>query len=157
VLVPIFRVLNEMYYIVAERGQGMSKVKNIMVCVTQQRTCERLIRRGAEIRDEHEGELFVIHVAKEGWNFLGKTKEGDALEYLFQKAKDYGATLSVIRSQDTLQTLKELTEKNNIDLIVLGESNENSENNNVVSNLGKRLKSGITYEIVPTKHKRKVV
>lgn len=25
--------------------------KNIMVCVTQQKSCERLISRGAEIRD----------------------------------------------------------------------------------------------------------
>lgn len=135
----------------------MSEVKNIMVCVTQQKTCDRLIRRGAEIRDENNGELFVIHVAKEGWNFLGNTKEGDALEYLFQKAKDYGANLTVVRSQDVLKTIKDLTEKNNIDLLILGESNENKEHNNVVANLGKRLKSDIQFEIVATKAKKKVI
>ncbi|SHJ33797.1 Universal stress protein family protein [Geosporobacter subterraneus DSM 17957] len=135
----------------------MKNPKNIMVCVTQQKTCERLIKRGAELRDEFDGELFVIHVAKEGWNFLGKTKEGDALEYLFQKSKSYGANLTVVRSQDVLETLKDLTEKHNIDTIVLGESQENSEENNIVSKLGKRLRDEIGFEIVPVKIKKKVV
>lgn len=135
----------------------MKNPKNIMVCVTQQKTCERLIKRGAELRDEFDGELFVIHVAKEGWNFLGKTKEGDALEYLFQKSKSYGANLTVVRSQDVLETLKDLTEKHNIDTIVLGESQENSEDNNIVSKLGKRLRDEIGFEIVPVKIKKKVV
>ncbi len=135
----------------------MNEVKNIMVCVTQQKTCERLICKGSEIRDKNNGELYVIHVAKEGGHFLGKTKEGDALEYLFQKSKDYGANLTVIRSHDVLKTLKEQTEKYNIDLIILGESNENIQNNNVVTNLEKSLKSDMKFEIVATKQKRKVV
>ena len=135
----------------------MKDVKNIMVCVTQQKTCERLIRRGAEIRDENSGELFIIHVAKEGWYFLGKQREGDALEYLFQKAKDYGAHLTVVRSQDVLLTLKELTEKNKIDIIVLGESNEDNESSNMVRNLRKRLPKGVEFVIVPVKEKRKVI
>lgn len=135
----------------------MKNPKNIMVCVTQQKTCERLIKRGAELRDEFDGELFVIHVAKEGWNFLGKTKEGDALEYLFQKSKSYGANLTVIRSHDVLETLKDLAEKHNIDTIVLGESQENSEENNIVSKLGKRLRDEVGFEIVPVKVKKKVV
>lgn len=135
----------------------MENIKNIMVCVTQQKTCERLIKRGAELRDQYDGELFVIHVAKEGWNFLGKTKEGDALDYLFEKAKNYGANLTVIRSQDVLETLKELTEKNSIDMIVLGESTENDANKNMVNNLGKRLPKKVEFEIVPVKTKKKVV
>ncbi|AOT72188.1 universal stress protein [Geosporobacter ferrireducens] len=135
----------------------MKSPRNIMVCVTQQKTCERLIRRGAELRDAYDGELFVIHVAKEGWNFLGKTKEGDALEYLFQKSKSYGANLTVVRSHDVLETLKDLAEKHDIDLIVLGESQEDSEENNIVSKLGKRLRDDVGFEIVPVKMKRKVV
>lgn len=135
----------------------MKSPRNIMVCVTQQKTCERLIKRGAELRNEHEGELFVIHVAKEGWNFLGKSKEGDALEYLFQKSKSYGANLTVVRSHDVLETLKELVEKHEIDLIVLGESQEDSEENNIVSKLGKRFQNNIDFEIVPVKMKKKVV
>lgn len=135
----------------------MEKGKNIMVCVTKQKTCERLIQKGAELRDRYEGELFVIHVAKEGWNFLGKTKEGDALEYLFEKSKIYGANLTVVRSQDVLVTLRELAEKNNIDVIVVGESFEDSSSKNMVNNLEKRLPMGIEIEMVPVKQKKKVV
>lgn len=142
---------------IGERGLKMKSPRNIMVCVTQQKTCERIIKRGAELRDEYDGELFVIHVAKEGWNFLGKTKEGDALEYLFQKSKSYGANLTVVRSRDVLETLKDLAEKNNIDLIVLGESQEDSEENNIVSKLGKRLHNNVGFEIVPLRIKKKVV
>ncbi|MEW9121835.1 MAG: universal stress protein [Thermotaleaceae bacterium] len=135
----------------------MKHIKNVMVCVTQQKTCERLIQRGAELRDQYDGELFVIHVAKEGWNFLGKTREGDALEYLFQKSKSYGANLTVVRAQDVLQTLKELAEKNKIDVIVLGESKENTDENNIVNSLGKRLDNEVEFEIVPIKLKKNAI
>ncbi|QXM05525.1 universal stress protein [Crassaminicella indica] len=133
----------------------MENIQNIMVCVTQQKTCERLIRRGAQIRDEYNGELFVIHVAKEGYHFLGKSKDGDALEYLFEQAKAYGANLTVVRSNDVLETLKKLTEKNNIDLIVVGESYEKEEKN-VVRKLEKKLPKGVEIETVPVEQKEKV-
>ncbi|MDF2546068.1 MAG: universal stress protein UspA [Anaerosolibacter sp.] len=135
----------------------MKPVKNVMVCVTQQKTCERLIRRGAELRDTYEGQLFVIHVAQEGWNFLGKSKEGDALEYLFEKSKAYGANLTVLRSHDVLATLKEQVEKNNIDIIVMGEAGGDHEGTSIISNLGKRLHKDVIFDIVPAKLKKKVV
>jgi K+-sensing histidine kinase KdpD len=131
----------------------MEATKNIMVCVTQQKTCERLIRRGAELREKHGGDLYVIHVAKEGFNFLGKSKESEALEYLFQKAKDYGANLTVVRAQNTLDTLKELTEKNNIHIMILGESYERNKDKDIVMNLQKRLSPDTQLEIVPVKNK----
>ncbi len=140
-----------------ERGLAMKKVRNIMVCVTQQKTCERLIKRGAEKRDECSGELFVIHVAKEGWNFLGKPREGDALEYLFEKSKDYGANLTVVRSKDILETIKDLVEKNNIDLLILGQSYENNEEKNVVNILEKRLQNTVEIEIIPPTSQKEVI
>lgn len=144
-------------YSYSERGLNMRTNKNIMVCVTQQRTCERLIKAGAELRDERDGELLVIHVVPEGWNFLGKVREGDALEYLFEQAKSHGANLSVLRSNHVLETLKELAEKNEVDTIVLGESCEDREGNNIVSNLRKRLPEDIELVIVPTRIKRKAI
>lgn len=135
----------------------MKLAKNIMVCVTQQKTCERLIRRGAELRDSYEGELFVIHVAQEGWHFLGKSKEGDALEYLFEQSKSCGANLTVLRSYDVIATLKEQVEKNGIDIIVMGESCEDNEGHSIIGSLRKRLPKNIEFEIVPAKLKKKVV
>lgn len=135
----------------------MKSAKNVMVCVTQQKTCERLIRRGAELRDAYEGQLFVVHVTQEGWNFLGKSKEGDALEYLFEKSKAHGANLTVLRSNDVLTTLKDQVEKNNIDIIVMGEAGGDYEENSIISSLGKRLHENVIFEVVPAKLKKKVV
>ncbi len=131
----------------------MEAIKNVMVCVTQQKTCERLIKKGAELREKNGGDLYVIHVAKEGFNFLGKSKEGEALEYLFQKAKDYGANLTVVRAQNILETLKEFAEKNNIHIMVLGESYEHDKDSDIVVNLEKHLPEGIQLEIMPPKKK----
>lgn len=135
----------------------METGKNIMVCVTQQKTCQRLIKRGSELRNKYNGELFIIHVAKEGWHFLGKSEDGDALEFLFQKAKDYGANLTVVRSNDVLGTLENLVKKNKIDLIVLGESGENNESTNIVNNLGKQFQEEVKFEIMPANEKRKII
>lgn len=134
-----------------ERGFRMDAIQNIMVCVTQQKTCERLIKRGAEIRNQHNGNLFVIHVAKKGNHFLGNEEDGDALEYLFEEAKKYGATLTVVRAHDVLATLKNIAKKNEIDLIILGESYENRKEKNMVSNLESHIPENIGLEIVPVK------
>ncbi len=121
-----------------------------MVCVTQQKTCDRLIKHGADFLGAEEGELFVIHVAKYGFNFLGNSQEGEALEYLYEKAKEYGANLTVIRSNDVLKTLMDLTEKNHISHIVLGESSEADQKNDMVKNLKKKIKRKATLEVIPS-------
>lgn len=125
-------------------------MKNVMVCVTQQKTCDRLIKQGADFLGEDKGELFVIHVAKYGFNFLGNSKEGEALEYLFEKSKEYGANLTVIRSTDIIKTLLEQTDKNNISHIILGESSEASQKNDIVDNLKKKIKEKVAIEVIPS-------
>ena len=68
--------------------------KNVLVCVTQQKTCENLIRAGARIISEDEkNNLFVIHVVNEKDKLLYNLSDGDALEYLFKITKDVGADL----------------------------------------------------------------
>ncbi len=134
------------------QGKG-SKMKNnskdIMVCVTQQKSCERLIKRGAEIRDTIKGELHVIHVVKEGWKYFGKLKESDALEFLFDRAKAYGADLTVVKAPDIEETLSTFVEKNNIKVIVMGESKEKSEQQNMIRRLKKKLVNEVVIDVVP--------
>jgi K+-sensing histidine kinase KdpD len=104
--------------------------KNILVCVTQQKTCERLIRKAAEMKGTQNLEFFVIHVAKNSWSFLGNDKEGEALEYLFGISKSVGAYLTVLRSDNIVETISEFSIENNIGYIVMGQSpNDHSENN----------------------------
>lgn len=125
-------------------------MKNVMVCVTQQKNCERLIKYGHEFLGEAEGELFIIHVAHYEFKFLGATKEGDALDYLYEKALDYGANLTVVRSNNVIDTLAELVSKNEITHVIMGASGESGDSgNNVVEILREKIKEKAELLVVP--------
>lgn len=120
-----------------------------MVCVTQQKTCDRLIRYGHDILGKDKGDLFIIHVAHYQFKFLGNSQEGEALEYLYEKAMEYGAQLTVVRSNDVLETLIGLVKKYKISHIVLGESGESVESSNVVQQLTQKVKAQAEVIVVP--------
>jgi len=120
-----------------------------MVCVTQQKTCDRLIRYGHDILGKDKGDLFIIHVAHYQFKFLGNSQEGEALEYLYEKAMEYGAQLTVVRSNDVLDTLISLVKKYKISHIVLGESGESVETSNVVQQLTQKVKAQAEVIVVP--------
>ncbi|NLL06707.1 MAG: universal stress protein [Clostridiaceae bacterium] len=126
----------------------MDSPKNILVCVTQQKTCERLIRKAANLRDDLKGELFVIHVAKNAWNFLGNKKEGEALDYLFRISKSVGADLSVLKSDNIVETIVEFVREKEISYIVMGESPNDHRENNFSYEL-KCLLTDVEIKIVP--------
>jgi len=123
--------------------------KNVMVCVTQQKTCDRLIRYGHDFLGANDGELFIIHVAHYEFKFLGNTKEGEALEYLYQKALEYGANLTVVRSNHVLDTLVDLVEKNKISHVVLGESGEIKNASNIILQFEERIKGTAELIVIP--------
>lgn len=93
---------------------------NVLVCVTQQQTCDRLIRYGRELADGEEGELLIVHIASYEFKYLAASDDGEALEYLYQKSLEYGANLTVVRSNNVLATLISLVEKNDISRVVMG-------------------------------------
>ncbi|MDO4552953.1 MAG: universal stress protein UspA [Bacillota bacterium] len=126
-------------------------MKNIMVCVTQQRSCDRLIRYGhGLVAEGKENNLFIIHVAHYQFKFLGNTQEGEALEYLYEKALEYGAQLTVVRSNHVLDTLADLVKKYQITHIVLGESGETQTSSNVVELLRERVKDQAEVLEIPS-------
>jgi K+-sensing histidine kinase KdpD len=127
---------------------SLNSPKNILVCVTQQKTCERLIRKAATLKDELKGELFVIHVAKNAWNFLDNIKEGEALDYLFRISKSVGADLSVLKSDSIVETIVTFARERKISYIVMGESPNDHKENNFFNEL-KCLLSNIEIKIVP--------
>ncbi len=126
----------------------MNSIQNILVCVTQQKTCERLIKKAAGLRDKYNGELYVIHVAKNEWNFLDNAKEGEALEYLFGISKSVGAKLSVLKSDNIVDTIVDFVNENDICYIVIGESPEKHKENNFSNELKARL-ANVEIHIVP--------
>lgn len=125
-------------------------MKNVMVCVTQQKTCDRLIQYGHEFLGDHKGELFIIHVAHYQIKFLGSPKEGEALEYLYEKALEYGANLTVVRSNDVLETLSGLIEKNKITHVIVGESGEAEIKSNMVEQLRKKIRNTAELFVIPS-------
>lgn len=100
----------------------MKNDPKVMVCVTRQRTCERLIQTGAQIAKERRLGLSVVHVAKLGESFLGSSDEGQALDYLFRISKEVGADMTVLRSENVLNSLIEYAKRHTVNEIVLGVS-----------------------------------
>jgi len=125
-------------------------MKNVMVCVTQQKTCDRLIQYGNDFLGSQKGELFIIHVAHYQIKFLGNSKEGEALEYLYEKALEYGANLTVVRSNDVLDTLSDLVIKNKITHVIVGESGEAQVKSNMVEQLRKRIAGKAELVVIPS-------
>lgn len=104
--------------------------KKVMVCVTQQKTCERLIESGnKEIKNE-EDEIYVIHVVNEKDNFLYNNSDGEALEYLFGVSKKVGADLTVIRSKNIIKAIADFAKKKEITNVVMGASPEGTDIDN---------------------------
>ena len=114
-------------------------VPKVMVCVTRQKTCERLIKIGTKIALDLKAVLSVVHVAKTGTNFLGNPDEGEALDHLFQISKNAGADMSVLRSDNVVNTLVEFAKKNKVSVLILGESPDSKDENNIIKQLQRRL------------------
>ncbi len=124
-----------------------STASNILVCVTQQKTCERLIKKALEFSNDGDS-LFIIHVAKNDWSFLDNDKEGEALEYLFGIAKSVGANLTVLRSDDIVDTIVSYSLENNIDMLVMGDSKGDHSENYFYKALKSRLDK-VNIHVVP--------
>ena len=105
--------------------QNKNTHHNILVCITQQKNCERLIRRGAtEQKNLGAQELHVIHVTGTNRHFLQNEKEGEALEYLFDVSKGLGANLIVLKSDEIEQTIADYAVHHHVKHIILGASHE---------------------------------
>jgi len=126
----------------------MDSNKKIMVCVTQQKSCERLIEKGMEFLTSEEDELHVIHVVKENWKYFGQLREADALEYLFEVSKTHGASLTVKKATNIVESLSVFAEKNGIDMIVMGESLEATAQQNMINRLQKKTSKRMKFNIV---------
>lgn len=129
----------------------MNRYNNVLACVTQQKSCERLIHKAAMLKSEN-GSLYVIHVSKQKWNFLDNTKDGEAMEYLFSVSKSYGADLTVLNSDRVAETIAQFAQHYQIDLIVIGETPE-GQSDEFAEKLRHLLgDSRIEIQVVATEH-----
>ena len=92
----------------------------VLVCVTGQRSCERLIAVGARHARELGVALMVLHVARTGARIMDYPGEAEALEYLYRKASEYGGDMTVVRADDVLDAIVLQARRVNAALIVTG-------------------------------------
>jgi len=118
---------------------------NIMVCVTMQLTCKRLIEKGKQLQNDFGGKLFVVHIAKDGDNFLGNPSEGEAIDYLYNVSKDAGAQMAVLRSQNVTGTISSFAKENNIGMLVLGSPKD--DDTTFIDSVKKKMKKAVVEVI----------
>ncbi|MDY6016307.1 MAG: hypothetical protein SPI97_01660 [Oscillospiraceae bacterium] len=90
----------------------------IMVCVTPQHSCARLIEAGARIANQENLPLSVISVFKEK-NGLN-ANEGGALENLFECAKKFNAGMNIYFNDSPELVVAVSAKKNNASTLVTG-------------------------------------
>ena len=101
---------------------------HILVCVTRQKTCERLILEGARMAEEFGAELSVLHVAKSDSDFLGNPVESQAIEYLYQISAAHGADMTLMKADNVMEALVSYARRKKADMIVLGSSRKGDRN-----------------------------
>ena len=120
---------------------------SIMVCVTNQKSCDRLIARGVERGGDEEAQLHVVHCVHTSRNFMGSPFEGDAIEYLFTAAQLAGAELMLLRAPDVENALVDYAQKHAISVMILGASGPAADPDNIIIRLQRRLPE-VEFDIV---------
>ena len=108
------------------------KKNGIMVCVTGQRSCERLILHGLKRSTPEDGErlpFYIVHCVASGRRVMNSIDEADAIEYLFTCAQYAGAELTILRTENAQQTLADFAHEHNVGVIILGAPGEQGEHN----------------------------
>ncbi len=123
-------------------------MSRIMVCVTKQKTCQRLIEYGKALKTSDDDTMHIVHVAGVDYNFLGDSEEGRALDFLYEKAREAGADLLVLKSDDVLETISGVVKDNRIDKIVVGVSREEKGFDGFIDNLKNAVRNRATVYVV---------
>lgn len=93
----------------------------LMVCVTGQRSCERLIERAAEMRKNNQP-FYIVHCVQTGRVFMNFVSDPDAIEFLFTCASLVNAELAILREDDVIEALVSFAKAHDVSTIVLGAS-----------------------------------
>lgn len=113
--------------------EEIKKKRGIMVCVTGQRSCERLIMHGVKrSQPDEDGErppLYIVHCVLNGQRFMNSPDEADAIEYLFTCAQYAGAELTILRTDSVQAALAEFAYEHDVGVIILGAPGKEGEHN----------------------------
>ncbi|MBR6407931.1 MAG: hypothetical protein IKS19_05065 [Clostridia bacterium] len=91
--------------------------ERVLVCITDQYSCERLIKRGKAIADSLGLPLQVINVQS---TQSGMDINGDAMEYLYKKAVQSGAEMIIYYNDEPALITAGHIKKYNVKHVVTG-------------------------------------
>lgn len=92
----------------------------VLVCVTEQVQCARLIRYGRELADERNARLRVLHVRTKAETMLGNRNVSAALNQLYADARESDAEMEIISSPEVEKTICAYAADAHADALVIG-------------------------------------
>lgn len=95
------------------------KKPSVLVCVTGQYDCDRLIRKGYETAKEQGLQLHILSVHDPGENFAENAKE---YEYLYSAAKELSADMTILFERNAPAAAAGFARKMNAAKLVTGMS-----------------------------------
>ncbi|MCT4687735.1 universal stress protein [Vallitalea sp.] len=95
--------------------------EKVLVCITIQKNSKRLIRKGAEIANEINGELHILHVEK-GMSIFKNEESIKLLEELFEYGKQLGGEVHFLSGKDVPSKIVDFIKSMQITRLVLGET-----------------------------------
>ena len=97
----------------------MNENQCVLACVTAQKDCARLIRRGRDMARENGLPLRVLHVSQ-GKNMLGSPDSAMILDELFSLAHEAEAEMNIVYEQDVPAAIARCAGEWGAAILVLG-------------------------------------
>ena len=97
----------------------MSENQCVLACVTVQKDCARLIRRGSDMARESGLPLRVLHVSQ-GKNIMGSPDTAAILNELFSLAHEADAEMNIVYEQEVPAAIARYAEEWGASALVLG-------------------------------------
>ena len=94
--------------------------ESILVCVTVQKECKRLILAGKRLAESAQVPLKVLHVAGPGAAPQGSPDNQDTLNYLYSLSRETGAEMTILYNADVHQAIVDYAHQVNAVCVVVG-------------------------------------
>jgi len=97
-----------------EKSIKMPDMKTV-VCITDQRKCDRIIRAGRAFADVTGTELSIISVIRSNYQY-----DAESIEYLFSVSKENGAEMVLLYSDDVAKAIIRYIKDNRVANLMTG-------------------------------------
>ncbi len=106
----------------------------IMVCVTPQSSCRRLINKAAQRADAVKGEFCAVYVNKS--DFISKDlQQYSILQELFEYAQGLGGRVGILVGKKVHAALSDFAKENKVNEIIVGKTQRSSFEEDIIESL----------------------